>query len=63
MDWLMLKADAKVDVSENGSGWSDERIPAVLKTGSVTVLCTRCQLVEEELESVVFRKKKSGLPP
>ena len=40
----------KTDVSENGPGWSDERIAEALETSLSTVLRTRRQFVEEGLD-------------
>ena len=53
----------KTDVSENGPGWSDERIAEALETSLSTVLRTRRQFVEEGLEAALSRKKSSWSPP
>ena len=53
----------KTDVSENGPGWSDERIAEALETSLSTVLCTRRQFVEEGLDTALSRKKSSWSPP
>ena len=49
----------KADVSEDGEGWSDNKIVEALGTSLTTVYRTRQQLVEEGLEAVVSRKKPS----
>ena len=51
----------KADVSENGPGWSDERIAEALETSLSTVLRTRRQFVEEGLDAALSRKKSSWL--
>ena len=53
----------KADVSENGPGWSDQRISAALETSQSTVVRTRHQLVEEGLDTTLSRKKRSWSPP
>ena len=53
----------KTDVSENGPGWSDERIAEALETSLSTVLRTRRQFVEEGLDTALSRKKSSWSPP
>ena len=53
----------KADVSENGSGWSDQRISEALETSHPTVVRTRLQLVEEGLDAALSRKKSSWSPP
>ena len=53
----------KTDVSENGPGWSDERIAEALETSLSTVLRTRRQFVEEGLDVALSRKKSSWSPP
>ena len=53
----------KTDVSENGPGWSDERIAEALETSLSTVLRTRRQFVEEGLDAALSRKKSSWSPP
>ena len=53
----------KADVSENGPGWSDERIAEALETSLSTVLRTRRQFVEEGLDAALSRKKSSWSPP
>ena len=53
----------KADVSENGSGWSDERIAEALETSLSTVFRTRRQFVEEGLDAALSRKKSSWSPP
>ena len=53
----------KADVSENGPGWSDERIAEALETSLSTVLRTRRLLVDEGLEAALSRKKSSWSPP
>ena len=53
----------KTDVSENGPGWSDERIAETLETSLSTVLRTRRQFVEEGLDTALSRKKSSWSPP
>ena len=52
----------KADVSENGPGWSDERISEALETGLSTVR-TRRRLVDEGLDAALSRKKSSLSPP
>ena len=52
----------KTDVSENGPGWSDERIAEALETSLSTVLRTRRQFVEEGLNAALSRKKSSWSP-
>jgi transposase len=49
----------KVDVSEDGEGWSDSEIVKALETSLTTVYRTRQQLVEEGLDAVLSRKKPS----
>ena len=49
----------KADVSENGPGWSDQRISEALETSHPTVVRTRRQLVEEGLDAALSRKKSS----
>ena len=51
------------DVSENGPGWSDQRISEALETSQPTVVRARCQLVEEGLDAALSRKKSSWSPP
>ena len=46
----------KDDVSENGPGWSDERIAEALETSLSTVLRTRRRLVDEGLDAALSRK-------
>ena len=53
----------KTDVSENGPGWSDERIAEALETSLSTVLRTRRQFVEEGLDVALSRKKSFWSPP
>ena len=53
----------KADVSENGPGWSDQRIAEALETSHPTVVRTRRQLVEEGLDAASSRKKSSWSPP
>ena len=53
----------KADVSENGPGWSDERIAEALENSLSTVLRTRRLLVDEELDAALSRKKSSWSPP
>ena len=53
----------KTDVSENGPGWSDERIAEALETSLSTVLRTRRQFVEEGLDAALSRKKSTWSPP
>ena len=53
----------KADVSENGPGWSDQRISEALETSHPTVVRTRRQLVEEGLDAALSRKKSSWSPP
>ena len=53
----------KADVSENGPGWSDERIAEALETSLSTVFRTRRQFVEEGLDAALSRKKSSWSPP
>ena len=53
----------KADVSENGPGWSDERIADALETSLSTVFRTRRQFVEEGLDAALSRKKSSWSPP
>ena len=53
----------KADVSENGPGWSDERIAEALETSLSTVVSTRRQFVEEGLDAALSRKKSSWSPP
>ena len=53
----------KADVSENGPGWSDQRISEALETSHPTVVRTRRQLVEEGLDAALNRKKSSWSPP
>ena len=53
----------KADVSENGPGWSDQRISEALETCHATVGRTRQQLVEEGLDATLSRKKSSWSPP
>ena len=53
----------KADVSENGPGWSDQRISEALETSHSTVVRTRHQLVEEGLDAALSRKKSSWSPP
>ena len=53
----------KADVSESGSGWSDQRISEALETSQSTVVRTRHQLVEEGLDAALSRKKRSWSPP
>ena len=53
----------KADVSENGSGWLDQRISETLETSRPTVDRTRRQLVEEGLDAALSRRKSSWLPP
>ena len=56
--WILLKTD----VSENGPGWSDERIAEALEASLSTVLPTRRQFVEEGLDAALSRKKSSWSP-
>ena len=53
----------KADVSENGPGWSDERIAEALETSLSTVFRTRRQFVKEGLDAALSRKKSSWSPP
>ena len=53
----------KADVSENGPGWSDQRISEALETSHPTVVRTRRQPVEEGLDAALSRKKSSWSPP
>ena len=53
----------KADVSENGPGWSDERIAEALETSLSTVLRTRRLLVDEGLDAALSRKKSSWSRP
>ena len=53
----------KADVSENGPGWSDQRISKALETSHPTVVRTRRQLVEEGLDAALRRKKSFWSPP
>jgi len=57
----MLKARIllKADVSENGPGWSDNKIIAALDTSASMVYRVRKQLVEEGFESVLSRKQRA----
>ena len=53
----------KADVSENGPGWSDQRISEALETSLPTVVRTRRQFVEEGLDAALSRKKSSWSLP
>ena len=53
----------KTDESENGPGWSDERIAKALETSLLTVLRTRRQFVEEGFDAALSRKKSFWSPP
>ena len=53
----------KSDVSENGPGWSDERIAEELETSLSTVLRTRRLLVMKGWHAALSRKKSSWSPP
>ena len=53
----------KADVSEDGSGWSDERISEALGTCCSKVLHTCRQLVEEGLDVALSLKKSAWSPP
>ena len=57
----MLKARIllKADVSENGPGWSDNKIIAALDTSASMVYRVRKQLVEEGFEAVLSRKQRA----
>ena len=50
---ILLKADQ----SENGPGWSDERITEFAEVGLSTVHRVRQRFVEEGFEASVYRKK------
>ena len=52
----------RADVSENGPGWSVERISEALETSLSTVLRTRRLLVDEGLDAALSRKKSSWSP-
>ena len=57
----MLKARIllKADVSEAGSGWSDNEIIEALETSPSMVYRVRKELVEEGLEAVLGRKQRA----
>ena len=57
----MLKARIllKADVSEAGSGWSDNRIIEALETSPSMIYRVRKQLVEEGFEAVLSRKPRA----
>ena len=52
----------KADVSEAGEGWSDSRIIKALDTSESMVFRVRKQLVEEGLEAVLNRKRRTTPP-
>ena len=62
---MLMKARIllKADVSENGPGWSEQRISEALETSHPTVVRTRRQFVEEGLDAALSRKKSSWSPP
>src|SRR5271168_3597812 len=49
----------KVDVSEAGEGWSDNRIIKALETSASMVYRVRKQLVEEGFQAVLSRKQRA----
>src|SRR5216684_1715351 len=49
----------KADVSQNGEGWSDNRIIGALETSASMVYRVRKQLVEEGFEAVLSRKQRA----
>jgi hypothetical protein len=49
----------KADVSEDGKGWSDNRIIEALETSPSMVYRVRKQLVEEGFEAVLSRKPRA----
>jgi len=55
---ILLKADR----SEVGEGWTDERICEALDTNLSLVARVRIKLVEEGLDAVLTRKKRSTPP-
>jgi hypothetical protein len=55
---ILLKADR----SEIGEGWTDERICEALDTNLSLVARVRIKLVEEGLDAVLTRKKRSTPP-
>lgn len=55
---ILLKADR----SEAGEGWSDEKIREALDTNLSMVARVRIKLVEEGLEAVFARKKRTTPP-
>src|SRR5258707_1651347 len=52
----------KADVSEDGEGWSDNRIIKALETSASMVYRVRKQLVEEGFEAVLSRKQPAAPP-
>ena len=49
----------KADVSEDGPGWSDNKIIAALDTSASMVYRVRRQLVEDGIEAVLNRKQRA----
>src|SRR5215813_11117778 len=56
---LKARVLLKVDVSEAGKGWSDNRIIEALETSPSMVYWVRKQLVEEGFEAVLSRKPRA----
>jgi transposase len=53
----------KADVSEEGSGWTDEAIAEAFEISLSTVHRLRQRLVEEGLDAALTRKPRSPRPP
>ena len=52
----------KADTSEAGEGWTDKKICEALDTDICMVMRVRAKLVEEGLDAVLTRKKRSTPP-
>ena len=59
---IILKARIllKADQSEEGAGWTDEKICKALDTNIAMVTRVRSKLVNEGLDAVFARKKREG---
>src|SRR4029077_15797132 len=61
---IVLKARIllKADQSEEGEGWTDERICEALDTNVAMVTRVRSRLVDDGLDAVLARKKRATPP-